>query len=106
MQRYLADEFYSISDGTYTKVYSDECEMISFDVLKTSDDTIVAITKGDGSNPEEVFTISKSAGTVKLSAHNSSIATLNISKSRAISTHAADGYHLDGMIYFPSTYNS
>lgn len=106
LQRYLADEFYSISsDGTRTKVYSDECEMISFDVFKTSDDTIVAATKGDGSNPEEVFTISKSAGTVKLSAHNSSIAALSISKSRAISTRATDGYHLDGMIYFPSKYN-
>lgn len=107
VQRYLADEFYSISsDGTCTKVYSDECEMISFDVFKTSDDAIVAVTKGDGSNPEEVFTISKSAGTVvKLSSHNSSIAALDISKSRAISTRATDGYHLDGMIYIPSTYN-
>ncbi|KUM64925.1 hypothetical protein ACN42_g2129 [Penicillium freii] len=108
VQRYLADEFYSISDGTHTKVYSNECAMISFDVFKTSDDTIAAITKGDGSNPEEVFTISKSAGTyrtVKLSTHNSPIAALNISQSRAISTRAADGYHLDGMIYVPSTYN-
>lgn len=105
VQRYLADEFYSISDGTRTKVYSDECEMISFDFLKTPDNAIIAITKGDGSNPEEVFSVSEPAGTVRLSAHNSSIAALKISKSWPISTRAADGYYLDGMIYVPSTYN-
>ncbi|OOF94677.1 hypothetical protein ASPCADRAFT_148501 [Aspergillus carbonarius ITEM 5010] len=104
VQRYLADEFFSISDGARTKVYGEECEMSSFDVLKSTDSTIIAITRGDGSNPEEVFSISECAGTVKLSAHNSSIAALEISKSWPISTHAADGYYLDGMIYVPSKY--
>ena len=104
VQRYFTDEYYCISDGTHTKVYSEECEVISFDVLKTPNSTIIAITKGDGSKAEEVFAVSKSAGTVKLSAHNSSTAALKISKTWSISIHAADGYHLDEMIYVPSNY--
>ncbi|KAL7660033.1 hypothetical protein ACMYSQ_002922 [Aspergillus niger] len=106
VQRYLSDEIFSISDdGTRTKAYSEKCEMSSFDVLKTTDSSdIIAITRGDGSNPEEVFSISKSKGPVNLSAHNSSIAALEISKSWSISTYARDGYYLDGMMYVPSTY--
>ncbi|PWY96496.1 alpha/beta-hydrolase [Aspergillus sclerotioniger CBS 115572] len=82
VQRYLADEFFSISDGTRTKIYSEECEMSSFDVLNTPDSTVIVITKGDGSNPEEVFSVSECAGTVKLWIL----------------------YYLDGMIYVPSKY--
>ncbi|RAK78161.1 S9 family peptidase [Aspergillus fijiensis CBS 313.89] len=107
IQRYLADEFYSINDdGTRTKVYSEECEMTSFDLLQTPDNSaILAITKGDGSHPEEVFSVSAWAGTVQLSAHNSALAALQIARSWAIATHAADGYYLDGMIYVPFTYH-
>ncbi|RAL17312.1 S9 family peptidase [Aspergillus homomorphus CBS 101889] len=107
-QRYLADEFYSIddADGTRTKVYSEECEMTSFDILQTPDNSVIlAITKGDGSHPEEVFSVSAWAGTVQLSAHNSALAALQIAQSWAIATQAADGYYLDGMIYVPSTYS-
>ena len=106
VQRSLADEFYLIDGGAHTLVFHDKCEMIAFDLVKTPDNgTVLAMTKGDGSHPEEIYSISEPAGLVRLSAHNSSIAALGISRSWSFSTHAADEYSLDGMMYVPSTYD-
>ncbi|KAJ5304447.1 uncharacterized protein N7443_004107 [Penicillium atrosanguineum] len=106
VQHDLHDELFSIQDGNCTLVHRGEHALASFAILTTAEKTVIAITKGDGSNPEEVFSISESEGTVQLSDHNSSIAALKISKACSVSATASDGYSLDGMIYMPSKYKA
>lgn len=106
VQHDLDDELFLINHGSCTLVYRGEHEIGSSAILKIAEKTVVAITKGDGSNPEEVFSILGSQRAVKLSDHNSSLAALKISKACPISATAADGYSLDGMIYMPSKYKA
>ncbi|KAJ5181825.1 WD40-like Beta Propeller [Penicillium cf. viridicatum] len=106
VQHNLHDELFLIDDGNHTQVHSGGYQIASFGISRTAKNTVIAITKGDGSNPEEVFSITESEGTVKLSDHNSSIAALKISKACSISATASDGYSLDGIIYVPSKYKA
>ena len=100
----LNDELFIIHEGGDERVYCGEHEIASFDVFKNERSTVIVITKGDGSNPEEVFSTSGSQSPVKLSDHNSAIAALRIAKARPISATATDGYSLDGVMYLPSKY--
>lgn len=104
VQRRLHDELFSVDDGDSDRVYRGEHDIASFDALKTVGKPIIALTKGDGSNPEEVFSFSEFDGLVKLSDHNFAIAALKISKACPISATASDGYSLDGVMYIPSRY--
>ncbi|KAJ5665417.1 WD40-like Beta Propeller [Penicillium maclennaniae] len=106
VQHGLDDELFSLHDGDCTLEYRGEHELSSFAILKTAEKTVIAITKGDGSNPEEVFSIFESEGIVKLSDHNPNLAALKISKACSVSATASDGYSLDGMIYVPSKYKA
>ncbi|KAJ5170377.1 WD40-like Beta Propeller [Penicillium coprophilum] len=106
VQHDLHDKLFAIDDGSHTPIHCGEYEMTSFDIFRTAKNTVIAITKGDGSSPEEVFSISESKDIVKLSDHNSHIAALKIAKQWSISATASDGYSLDGMIYVPSKYKA
>ncbi|KAJ5511856.1 WD40-like Beta Propeller [Penicillium expansum] len=106
VQNNLHDEILLIDGGNHTLIHRGEYDIASFNVSRTANNTVIAITKGDGSNPEEVFSITESEGIVKLSDHNSSIAALEISKTFSISATASDGYSLDGVIYVPSKYKA
>jgi dipeptidyl aminopeptidase/acylaminoacyl peptidase len=106
VQHHLHDELFAIEDGNHNLIHGREYEMVSFDICSTTGNTVVAITKGDGSNPEEVFSISLSKGIVKLSDHNSRIAALKIARHYTITATASDGYSLDGMMYVPSKYKA
>ncbi|KAJ5444749.1 WD40-like Beta Propeller [Penicillium daleae] len=104
VQAGLEDEIGYIDDNVRRHVYREKHDIASFDVFKSPGLLITAITKGDGSNPEEVFSISGSANPVKLSDHNNALAALKISRALPIETRATDDYRLDGVMYFPSKY--
>jgi dipeptidyl aminopeptidase/acylaminoacyl peptidase len=104
VQAGLEDEIGYIDDAGRRHVYRGKHDIASFDVFKSPRSLITAITKGDGSHPEEIFSISGSANPIKLSDHNSALAALNISRALLIETRATDGYSLDGVMYFPSKY--
>lgn len=104
VQSGLMDEIGYIEDCKCYHTYREKHDMASFDVFKSPKLLLTAITKGDGSNPEEVFSISGSADPVKLSDHNSALAALKISRALPIEAKATDGYNLDGVMYFPSNY--
>lgn len=104
VQAGLEDEIGYVDDKSRRHVYRERHDIASFDVFKSPKSLITAITKGDGSHPEEVFSISGSAEPVQLSDHNSALAALNISRAMPIETTARDDYRIDGVMYVPAKY--
>lgn len=68
-------------------------------------DYIVAFSKGDGCQPEEVYSTTGSSPPVQLSNHNAAIAEMKISQARFIHATASDGYDLYGMLFLPSSHH-
>ena len=111
VQSGLNDEIYALS-GTKPEsklLYRGMHDITAFDVCfgDESTDPVITITKSDGSQPAEVFSLSASAAATptQLSDHNSTIAGLKISKAEPIYTTATDGYELDGVVFLPSEYS-
>lgn len=93
VQHGLFDELFTIIDGNHTLVHRGGYDVASFDTFRTANTTIIALTLGDGSNPEDVYSIvtSEPKSMVKLSDHNPSLAALQISKAWSVSATASDG---------------
>lgn len=111
VQSGLYNEIYEVSGSTSTPklLYRGMHDISAFDVFVGDETTnpIVVITKSDGSNPDEIFSLSVSSEALtKLSDHNAAIASLKISKAQPIYTTAFDGYELDGIVFTPSAYDS
>lgn len=111
VQSNLHNEIYEIggSSSSPKLLYRAMHDIKSFDVFVEDESTspTVVITKSNGSNPDEIFSllVASEAGLTKLSDHNSAIARLKISKAQPIYTTASDGYDLDGIVFTPSDYD-
>lgn len=111
VQSGLYDEIYEVSGRRLTSrlLYRAMHDITAFDVFFGDEpaDPVITITKSNGSQPAEVFSVSASSAAtpVQLSDHNSTIAGLKISKAQPIYATATDGYELDGVVFLPSEYN-
>ncbi|KAJ5097255.1 WD40-like Beta Propeller [Penicillium angulare] len=104
-QASLEDVLYSLDHDKLTEGYRARQGISAFDVSKSHEKTQVAFIKSNSSNPDEVFSVdTKSTSIVRLSNHNSTLASLNISNARPIMAVASDGYDLDGVLFLPSKY--
>ena len=111
VQSGLYDEIYHIyeSHSASRILYRAMHDITAFDVFVGDESTepVLAITKSDGSQPAEVFSLSAPfTEESQLSDHNSAIARLKISKSQPIYAAASDGYQLDGIVFLPSDYDA
>ncbi|CAL5869221.1 uncharacterized protein PFLUO_LOCUS3449 [Penicillium psychrofluorescens] len=104
VQNGLEDAIYRVEIHQSYHVYRGKHDIAAFDVVETAEGVVTAITKSDGSTPEEVFSIAEYGDPIKLSDHNSTLAALNISTSHIISATGPDNYPLDGMMYVPSRF--
>lgn len=100
----LEDEIGYIKDGKRHASYRAMHEIDSFDVFNSDKLSVSAFLKSDGSNPDEVFSMTGSRDPVKLSSHNSALASLKISRAILLEVKATDGYSLDGVMFVPSSY--
>jgi dipeptidyl aminopeptidase/acylaminoacyl peptidase len=112
VQSGLYEEIHAVSNNQPASklLYRAMHDITAFDVGfgDGSTDPVIVTTKSDGSQPAEVFSFSVSSEVppLQLSDHNAEIARLKISKSQPIYTTASDGYELDGVIFFPSSYDT
>lgn len=113
VQSGLYDEIHVVKaaqKGTAGLLYRAMHDISAFDVCfgDGSAEPAVAITKSDGHQPAEVFSLfpDSAALPTQLSDHNANIAQLKISKAQPIYATAPDGYKLDGILFLPSDADS
>ncbi|KAJ5806788.1 WD40-like Beta Propeller [Penicillium riverlandense] len=104
VQNGLEDAIYMVDVHWSNEVYRGEHDIATFDVAETAEGVVSAITKSDGSTPEEVFSVSPFGDPIQLSNHNSVLAALKVSTAQTISAIGSDNYPLDGVMYLPSRF--